>query len=96
MTPAAERAIVRITKAMPYRGRCGICGGPDARHREWDSWRAGYSRAGEPVKRIARWYEAPSVALVRDIVRLTPQQYGALLRRRSARAESPASPGRTS
>ena len=76
--------VATIDRAMPYRGRCGICGGPDARHREWDAWRGMFRRAyrSSPpaVRTIARWHDRP-VALVRAVVTMSPQRYGAMLRR---------------
>ena len=74
----ARDTLAKIDALMPYRGACAICGGADARHREWDSWRDSF-HGGASVGRIARWYDQlkPLILLV---VMLTPQQYGALLR----------------
>lgn len=40
----------------PFRGPCGICGGPDARHRLFDSLQEAH-RAGDSVPLIAEWYD---------------------------------------
>jgi hypothetical protein len=37
-----------LNRLYPKRGPCAICGGPDARHRLWDSI-DGYLRVGEPL-----------------------------------------------
>lgn len=29
--------LARLDERWPHRGPCGLCGGPDARHRLWDS-----------------------------------------------------------
>ncbi len=34
---ALARMLARLDARFPKRGPCGICGGPDARHRLWDS-----------------------------------------------------------
>lgn len=75
----------QINAAMPYRGRCGMCGGPDARHREWDSWR-GQHRAGDPIERVARSFDR-RLAIVRAVIRLSPQAYGGLMRRAANEAK---------
>jgi len=31
------RLLARLDRRWPRRGPCGICGGPDARHRLWDA-----------------------------------------------------------
>ena len=31
------RLLARLDALEPYRGPCGICGGPDQRHRLWDA-----------------------------------------------------------
>lgn len=63
---------------MPYRGRCGLCGSSDARHREWDAWRVRH-HAGESVRRIAVDVDRPE-ALVRAVVALSPHAYNTLMR----------------
>lgn len=51
-----DQARTRYAKALdlmgPHRGSCGLCGGPDARHRIADSVTS-YIRAGEPVGSVA-------------------------------------------
>ena len=49
----------------PYRGECGICGGPDARHRLWDA--VDTSGRMDGVKRAASDY-GMSVADVRLVM----------------------------
>ena len=44
-----------IDAEMPFRGPCGFCGSPDARHRVTDAiW--GAIKAGDPVKGVAYDY----------------------------------------
>lgn len=47
-----------VETAMPWRGPCGLCGGPDARHRILDAI-ADAVRAGEPAAGVADTYELP-------------------------------------
>ena len=47
-----------IDAAFPYRGKCGMCGCADARHRLFDAMR-GNHRAGDDPERIATAYAAP-------------------------------------
>ena len=56
-----------LDKHLPPRGPCGICGGPDARHRIIDAIRARYS-AGESILSIAADYNL-LFGFVRRIVR---------------------------
>ena len=49
----------RLERLDPFRGPCGICGGPDARHRVWESLRTPNTAAV-----AARWMSV-SVGLVR-------------------------------
>ena len=74
----ARDTLAKIDALMPYRGACAFCGGDDARHGEWESWRGSF-RAEGSVERVAHWY-AGDESLIRLVVSLTPQQYGALLR----------------
>jgi hypothetical protein len=48
-----------VTAAMPYRGACGFCGGPDARHRVWDSI-ADAVAAGDDVDDVADDFACPA------------------------------------
>ena len=43
---------------FPHRGPCGICGGPDARHRTFDSI-AEKVHAGDSIEDVADDYEVP-------------------------------------
>jgi hypothetical protein len=47
---------------FPYRGPCGICGGPDARHRLFDCMR-GRVRAGDTPESVAEDYGCTLAAL---------------------------------
>ena len=49
----------RVEALDPWRGECGLCGGPDARHRLWDSL-----RTPETPQKNAHWMGV-GVALVR-------------------------------
>lgn len=49
---------------LPPRGPCGICGGPDARHRIVDAIRSSH-KAGDSVADLARWYEVPEPFVAR-------------------------------
>jgi hypothetical protein len=42
----------RLNALFTFRGPCGICGGPDARHRLWDSL-IDCHRAGDSIESIA-------------------------------------------
>lgn len=42
----------------PFRGECGICGGPDARHRLFDAIQE-QQRAGDPSSLVAQNYDMP-------------------------------------
>ena len=48
---------------FPYRGPCGFCGGPDARHRLIDMLQ-GRRQVGESVAHIAADYELPRETVV--------------------------------
>jgi hypothetical protein len=65
---------------LAYHGPCLICGGPDARHRLCGVWRAMH-RAGDSVADIARDYDRYPAWAIRQIVNMTPKQYGDWLRR---------------
>lgn len=52
MTYRARLAV--LDRLFPARGPCGICGGPDARHRLWDSL-DGQSRSADGILGTARW-----------------------------------------
>lgn len=54
----------------PFRGPCGICGGPDARHRMADAI-AGCVRAGDSPESIAEDYGVP----VENVIRLATEYY---------------------
>ena len=82
MTTLTAAEVRKLDRLVPFAGPCAFCGAKDRRHREFDAWR-GMRRAGETPERIARWYER-SLAAVRLVVRMTPQQYGGFLRRRRA------------
>ncbi len=51
----------------PPRGPCGLCGGPDARHRIADAM-VGTYLAGDPLTLIAWDHEVTDVALVAEVV----------------------------
>jgi hypothetical protein len=57
-----------VDEFVPPRGRCGICGGPDARHRLLDNIR-GQVKAGEPMEDVATDFEVP-LELVQRICKL--------------------------
>lgn len=48
-----------IDRLMPYRGKCGVCGGPDARHRVIDSI-AERLAVGERPGEIAAEFAVPA------------------------------------
>ncbi len=52
----------RLDERFPKHGPCGLCGGPDARHRLWDAI-VGQARGGDSDRVIARWMRLP----VRDV-----------------------------
>lgn len=47
-----------IETAMPWRGSCGLCGGPDARHRVLDALQD-YVHGGTSVADLAELYDLP-------------------------------------
>lgn len=47
-----------VSETMPYRGACGLCGGPDARHRVLDAI-ADAVRAGEDPETVAEDHAFP-------------------------------------
>jgi len=57
----------RLDAYEPFRGPCGMCGCPDARHRMWDAL-DGQARSPDGIRGTARWMGVP-VAYVRDVVR---------------------------
>ena len=61
----SSRADLTLDLVGPYRGECGICGGPDARHRLFDAIQE-QQRAGDPSSLVAENYELP-VELVERI-----------------------------
>jgi len=65
--------------SLPYRGPCGLCGGPDARHRLCDLIR-GQARAGVSPKMLAADFCIP-IADARALAGATGQAYGGWLRR---------------
>lgn len=52
-----------VDAAIPYSGPCGLCGGPEARHRVLDA-SAERVCAGEPVTEVAEDYRvSPDVVM---------------------------------
>ena len=62
---STEPLSLMIDREIPFRGRCALCGAPDARHRELDVI-AELVRAGETIEFVARTYGL-SVELVRRV-----------------------------
>ena len=60
-----ERATDKLDLIGPYRGSCGLCGHPDARHRVYDAIRERLA-AGESVEGVAADY-LMTVAVVQQI-----------------------------
>ena len=62
----------------PYRGPCGICGGPDARHRLADAI-ADRLRAGESAEAVALDYEVQAgvVCAISECYIRAPHTHGA-------------------
>ena len=59
MTPAtSSRPALTLDLVGPFRGECGICGGPDARHRLFDAIQE-QQRAGDPSSLVADNYGIP-------------------------------------
>lgn len=56
----------------PWRGRCGLCGHPDARHRLADAIRGQYA-AGELVPVIAEYFGVTVRAVV-AVIRAQPRR----------------------
>ena len=52
---------------FPRRGPCGICGGPDARHRLGDAIYGGW-RAGDSALSLAKDYRLKNRAIVACLV----------------------------
>jgi hypothetical protein len=52
----------RLDEYFPYCGPCCICGGPDARHRIWDSI-TGMSATGDSAENIAEEFDLPVKAV---------------------------------
>lgn len=46
----------KLDRIWPERGPCGICGGPDARHRLWDAIE-GQARTKDGPHGTARWMD---------------------------------------
>ena len=71
--------------SMPYRGPCGCCGGPDARHRVCDVAR-GMWRAGDDLATIYKWFnrDYPAVELAMLITASGQAYSGWLFRTRNA------------
>jgi hypothetical protein len=69
-----QAAVVRLAESYdadgPYRGQCGLCGGPDARHRVVEAW-TDLWLAGESFEDIAREWERPDVLAVADAIAAT-------------------------
>jgi hypothetical protein len=76
-----------LGRAMPFAGPCAMCGHHDKRHRMLSMWRERH-RAGEPIAEIVADYRYPE-SLVRAVIGLSGQAYGALLRRKSDQREAP-------
>lgn len=53
-----------LDEYMPPRGPCGICGGPDARHRTVDAIHS-RCRAGESPESLAEDYNLPLIVIAR-------------------------------
>jgi len=51
----SSRADLTLDLVGPFRGKCGICGGPDARHRLFDAIQE-QQRAGDPSPLVADNY----------------------------------------
>lgn len=57
MTPrSSSRPELTLELVGPYRGECGICGGPDARHRLFDALQEA-NRAGDSIAFLADVYD---------------------------------------
>lgn len=52
--------LVALDHIFPPRGPCGICGGPDARHRLWDV-AEGQARTSDGPEGAARWLWLPEM-----------------------------------
>ena len=52
---AGPSRIPELAALFPYQGRCAFCGGPDARHRLWDSIKDN-AEAGDPPEWAAAEY----------------------------------------
>lgn len=59
----SARASRRPARWWPFRGPCGFCGGPDARHRLWDAILDRH-RAGDSVADLAQEFAFPVEAVL--------------------------------
>lgn len=55
----------------PYRGRCGLCGDSDARHRVLDSI-CGLVAAGDDTATVAADFEVTEEAVIRIVAEYQP------------------------
>jgi hypothetical protein len=65
MTETNEQKLDRF---FPFRGPCGICGGPDARHRLWDAIQDRYG-AAESIEELAKDYDLSAEAIEAVLLR---------------------------
>ncbi len=56
---------------FPFRGPCGFCGGPDARHRLFDAIAERHA-AGDGVEALAEDYDKPPEAIRAVLENWTP------------------------
>lgn len=74
-----------LDELFPFRGPCGFCGLPDARHRLWDTLRE-QVRAGDPPLMVADEFDLPmhAVQAVLDVPEADYRRWIRRLRRAGA------------
>jgi len=53
----------KIDKTFPRRGRCSMCGHPDARHHIFEHIQTGFKN-GVSVERLAKEFQIPKTAVI--------------------------------
>lgn len=66
--PETETNEQKLNRFFPFRGPCGMCGGPDARHRLWDCIQDRYG-AAESIEELAKDYDLSTEAIETVLLR---------------------------